>query len=105
MWTYRNRPYLTSIYPDINVRIALRVVSPNIGLPEHAGERSALGLGCLQCRQLANDAVRAQRAEELELAPPRGFRAVVGQDYDLALPWTLNQWAPERQRSKSTRRG
>jgi len=41
-------------------------------------------------RQLASDAVRAQRAEEFELVAARRFRAVVGQVYDLALPWTLN---------------
>src|SRR5271165_7286736 len=42
-------------------------------------------------RQLASDAVGAQRAEELELHAPRRFRAVVGQVYDLALSWTFNR--------------
>jgi len=41
-------------------------------------------------RQLASDAVRAQRTEEFELAAARRVRAVVGQIYDLALPWTFN---------------
>ena len=41
-------------------------------------------------RQLASDAVRAQCAEELELTTARRFRAVVGQVYDLALPWTFD---------------
>src|ERR1700719_3219964 len=38
-------------------------------------------------RQLASDAVRAQCTEELELHAPGRFRAVVGQVYDLAVPW------------------
>jgi hypothetical protein len=42
-------------------------------------------------RQLASDAVRAYHAEQLELHPPRRFRTVVGQVYDLALPWTFNR--------------
>jgi hypothetical protein len=42
-------------------------------------------------RQLASDAVRAQRGEEFELVAARRFRAVVGQVYDLALPWTFNR--------------
>ena len=42
-------------------------------------------------RQLASDAVWAHRAEELELTTARRFRAVVGQVYDLALPWTFNR--------------
>jgi hypothetical protein len=42
-------------------------------------------------RQLASDAVRAYHAEQLELHPPRRFRAVVGQVYDLALSWTFNR--------------
>jgi|HubBroStandDraft_6_1064221.scaffolds.fasta_scaffold28961_5 hypothetical protein len=42
-------------------------------------------------RQLAKDAVRTQRAEEIELAAARRFRAMVGQVYDLALPWTFNR--------------
>src|SRR5580704_2189167 len=38
-------------------------------------------------RQLASDAVGAQHFEQLELLAPRRFCAVVGQVYDLALPW------------------
>ena len=37
-------------------------------------------------RQLASDAVRAERAEELELTRRDAFRAPVGQVDDLALP-------------------
>src|SRR5690348_17177275 len=42
-------------------------------------------------RQLASDAVGAQRAEELELAAARLLCAVVGQVDDLALPWTFDR--------------
>jgi hypothetical protein len=58
-------------------------------------QRLPAGIGLCMARryfrQLASDAIRPQRAEELELTTARRFRAVVGQVYDLALPWTFNR--------------
>ena len=48
-------------------------------------------MGSEYFRQLATDAVRAQRAEELELHAPGRFRAVVGQVDYLAVPWTFDR--------------
>ena len=44
----------------------------------------------VQSRQLARDAVRPQRGEELELHAARSFGPVVGQVDDLALPWAFD---------------